>query len=252
MKPRIPFLLTSLVLASASAPLVCAQKAPVTPEPAVVEEMDEYATVKVADPLEPMNRAIFKFNDGLYTYALRPVSKGYVAVVPSTAREGIENFFHNLMFPVRAVNCVLQGKFTRAGQESGKFVVNTISSLGFIRVSDDIPVIALVPSEDTGQTFGVWHIGMGPYLVLPVFGPSTARDTVGMVGDYFLTPINWDLHQNIEWYNWKVKTGVDVVNGVQRLPSLLKTYDAVRKDSLDPYIAVRSSYVQYRDAAIKQ
>jgi phospholipid-binding lipoprotein MlaA len=123
---------------------------------------------------------------------------------------------------------------------------------GFLRISDDVPALASIPREDTGQTLGVWHIGQGPYLVLPVFGPGTARDTVGMVGDYFLNPTNWDIQQNVEWYNWKVKTGVDVVNGVQRLPGTLKAYDAVRKDALDPYIAVRSSYVQYRAAAVKQ
>jgi phospholipid-binding lipoprotein MlaA len=249
-----PRLLACLLVAlAASAPLAQAQKTPASPDPAVVEEMDEYSSVQISDPREPMNRAIFKFNDGLYTYALRPISKGYVAVVPAVAREGIENFFHNLLFPVRVVNCSLQGKFHRAGLETGKFAVNTVAGLaGFIRISDDVPALASIPREDTGQTFGVWHIGQGPYLVLPLFGPGTARDTVGMVGDYFLSPLNWDVQQNVEWYNWKVETGVTVVNGVQRLPGTLKTYDAVRKDALDPYIAVRSSYVQYREAAVKQ
>jgi phospholipid-binding lipoprotein MlaA len=253
MKTPSHLLFAGFLLGVSAAPIACAQKTPIPPDPAVVEEMDEYATVKISDPLEPMNRAIFKFNDSLYTYALRPISKGYVAVVPEPARDGIENFFNNLLFPVRLVNCVLQGKFNRAGLETEKFAVNTVAGIGgFIRISDDVPALASVPREDTGQTLGVWHIGQGPYLVLPVFGPGTARDTVGMVGDYFLNPINWDLHQNIEWYNWKVKTGVDVVNGVQRLPSVLKTYDAVRKDTIDPYVAVRSSYIQYREAAVKQ
>lgn len=253
MKPRLPLLLVCLVVAGAFAPLARAQKTPVPPDPAVVEEMDEYATVVISDPLEKMNRAIFKFNDRLYTYVLRPISKGYVAVVPAAGREGIDNFFHNLLFPVRVVNCTLQGKFHRAGLETGKFAVNTVAGIGgFIRISDDVPELASVPREDTGQTLGVWHIGQGPYLVLPVFGPGTVRDTVGMVGDRFLNPLNWDIQQNIEWYRWKVKTGVDVVNGVERLPDTLKTYDAVRKDAFDPYIAVRSSYVQYREAAVKQ
>jgi ABC-type transporter lipoprotein component MlaA len=73
-----------------------------------------------------------------------------------------------------------------------------------------------------------------------------------MFGDRYLSPLNWDIQQNVEWYNWKVRTGVDVVNGVHRLPGTFKTLDAVRKDALDPYIAVRSSYVQYREAAVNQ
>ena len=248
-----PRLLACLLVAlAASAPLAQAQNPPASPDPAVVEEMDEYASVQISDPLEPMNRAIFKFNDRLYTYVLRPISKGYVAVVPAAGRNGIENFFHNILFPVRVVNCTLQGKFHRAGQETGKFAVNTLTSVGFLRVSEDIPALASVPREDTGQTHAEWHIGQGPYLVLPLFGPGSVRDTVGMVGDHFLNPLSWDIQQNVEWYNWKVKTGVTVVNGVQRLPGMLKTYDAVRKDALDPYIAVRSSYVQYREAAVKQ
>jgi phospholipid-binding lipoprotein MlaA len=253
MNTRIPLLLTFSLLVAATAPFASAQKTPAAPDPAVVEEMDEYASVPISDPFERVNRAIFKFNDGLYTYVLRPISKGYVAVVPKAGREGLENFFSNLLYPVRVVNCTLQGKFSRAGLETGKFAVNTVAGLGgFLRISDDVPALASIPREDTGQTLGVWHIGQGPYLVLPVFGPGTVRDTVGMVGDHFLNPTNWDIQQNVEWYNWKVKTGVDVVNGVQRLPGTLKAYDAVRKDALDPYIAVRSSYVQYRAAAVKQ
>ena len=118
MNTRIPLLLTFSLFVAATAPLARAQKTPASPDPAVVEEMDEYASMPISDPLERMNRAIFKFNDGLYTYALRPISKGYVAVVPTAGREGIENFFHNLLFPVRVVNCTLQGKFSRAGLET--------------------------------------------------------------------------------------------------------------------------------------
>ena len=115
-----------------------------------------------------------------------------------------------------------------------------------------MPALAQIPREDTGQTFGVWGIGKGPYLVLPVFGPGTARDTVGFVGDYFLNPLNWNLRENIEWYTWEVETGVTVVNVVNTIPDLLASYDAPRKDAIDPYLAVRNAYVQYREAAVKQ
>ena len=250
MKPNLPFLIFTACLTATAA---FAQKTPAEPDPEVVDEMDEYAVVQVSDPFEPVNRAIFSFNDGLYDYVFRPVSKGYTKVVPQPARHGIRNFFDNIRFPIRFVNSALQGKFKRAGLETGKFAVNTVAGIGgFIRISDDVPALAQIPREDTGQTFGVWRIGQGPYIVLPVFGPGTARDTVGFVGDYFLNPLNWNLRDNLEWYTWEVETGVTVVSVVNTIPDLLASYDAPRKDAVDPYIAVRSAYVQYREAAVKQ
>jgi phospholipid-binding lipoprotein MlaA len=249
MKPLLPFLLGACLAATSA----FAQKTPAQPDPALVDEMDDYAVAPVSDPFEPVNRAIFRFNDGLYDYVFRPVSKGYTTVVPAPARKGIGNFFDNIRFPIRFVNSTLQGKFKRAGLETGKFAVNTVAGLGgFIRISDDVPALARIPQEDTGQTFGVWRIGAGPYVVLPILGPGTVRDTVGFAGDYFLSPLNWNLKDNIEWYTWEIDTGVTVVNVVSRLPDTLATYDAARKDALDPYLAVRSSYVQYREAAVKQ
>jgi phospholipid-binding lipoprotein MlaA len=232
---------------------VLAQKTPAEPDPELVDEMDEYAVVQVYDPLEPINRAVFKFNDGLYDHVLRPIASGYTRVVPTPARHGIRNFFDNIRFPIRFVNSALQGKFDRARRETGKFFVNTIAGIGgFVRISDDVPALAMIPREDTGQTFGVWRIGKGPYLVLPLFGPGTVRDTIGAVGDHMLNPLSWDLRDSFEWYTGEVETGVQIVNGVNALPDLLYTYDAPRKDALDPYIAVRSAYIQYRDAAVKQ
>jgi len=253
MKPSFRLLILGAAFAFAGASSAFAQKTPAEPDPAVVEEMDEYAVVPVSDPFEPVNRAVFRFNDGLYDYVLRPVSKGYKKVVPAPVRTGIRNFFDNIRFPIRFVNSSLQGKFGRAGLETGKFAVNTVAGLGgFIRISDDVPSLARIPREDTGQTFGVWRIGQGPYLVLPVLGPGTARDTVGFVGDYFLNPLNWNLRENLDWYTWEVETGVTVVSVVNSLPDLLNTYDAPRKDAIDPYLAVRSAYIQYREAAVKQ
>lgn len=253
MKPSPRLFLLVAGLSLAGVPAVFAQKTPAEPDPAVVDEMDDYAAVPVSDPLEPVNRAIFRFNDGLYDYVLRPVSKGYTKVVPSPARHGIRNFFDNIRFPIRFVNSTLQGKFGRAGRETEKFLVNTVAGLGgFIRVSDHVPALAEIPREDTGQTLGVWHVGKGPYLVLPVLGPGTVRDTVGVVGDYFLDPLHWNLRENIDGYTWQVETGVTTVSVVNSLPDILNTYDAPRKDAIDPYIAVRNAYLQYRDAAVKK
>ncbi|HTJ79969.1 MAG TPA: VacJ family lipoprotein [Rariglobus sp.] len=214
---------------------------------------DEYAVVKVYDPLEPFNRAMFKFNNGVYDYVFRPVSKGYVKVMPTPARHGLSNFFANLRFPIRFVSDVLQFKFKRAGLETKKFYVNTIAGLGgFIRISDDVPSLANLPHEDLGQTFGVWGIHKGPYLVLPVLGPATTRDAVGLVGDYFLNPLHWNQLQYVDGHRWWWDTAIQTTDTVNSLPDLLKLYDEEKQAALDPYIAVRSAYTQYRDAAVKQ
>jgi phospholipid-binding lipoprotein MlaA len=253
MKTSSRLLLLCVGFALVHSPAVFAQKTPIEADAQLVDEMDEYATVPISDPFEAVNRVVFKFNNGLYDYVLRPVAKGYTFVVPGPVRSGVGNFFHNLRFPVRFVNSAFQGKFKRAGLESGKFVVNTVVGVGGIfRVSDQFPALANIPREDTGQTLGVWRIGKGPYLVLPVFGPGTARDTVGMVGDYFLNPLNWNPKENLEWYTWRVDTAVTTTNVLNTLPGVLANYDASRKDAIDPYLAVRSSYVQYREAAVKQ
>ena len=109
MKSGFHHLVLGFSLFFASVAVSFAQKTPAEPEAAVIDDMDDYATVKVSDPLEPMNRAIFKFNDGLYDYVFRPVSKGYTKVVPTPVRYGIRNFFENLRFPIRFVNSALQG-----------------------------------------------------------------------------------------------------------------------------------------------
>ncbi len=214
-----------------------------------VDDLDDYGdAVVVSDPLEGLNRATFKLNDGLYNVVLRPVSKGYVAVTPQPVRRGLDNFFDNLKFPVRFVNSGLQGKFGRAGKEAQKFGVNTVAGFGgFIRQSDKIPSLASVPSEDTGQTLAKWGIGHGPYLVLPVVGPSSLRDSVGYAGDYVLNPVHWGIFAKGDTPTWTWIPGA--VNTVRSLPDQLALYDESRLNAVDPYISIRSIYIQNRDAA---
>lgn len=210
--------------------------------------------VHAFDPLEPVNRVIFNFNDKTYQYVFRPVSRTYVRVVPHPIRAGLSNFFTNLGYPIRVVNDLLQAKFKRAGLETGKFYVNTVAGLGgFIRISDDVPSLANIPATDMGLTFGVWRIHQGPYLVVPLLGPTTLRDGTGMVGDYFLNPLNWGevLHlgyRNQDYWWWDISfVTADVL---QKLPDLMILYESEKKAALDPYIAVRSSYLQYRAAQV--
>lgn len=248
---------TAAAPAPAPAPKTKADKAAkAKADAAPVDEHDEYgeAAVAVADPLERMNRGIFWFNDKLYLVLLRPVSKGYEVVFPKPVRKGINNAFENVKFPVRFVNSALQGKFKRAGQETGKFVVNTVAGVGgLLNISDKIPAIAHVPLEDTGQTFATWGIGHGAYLVLPFFGPSSVRDGVGLIGDYALNPVNWGIfyHGGHDWeHDWTVIP--PSANTIRSLPDQLSIYDAATKEAVDPYLSVRSTYVQNRKDAAKK
>jgi len=214
------------------------------------DDLDEYAVVDIADPLEGLNRATFWLNDKLYLVIFRPISKGYEAVVPKPARNGIYNAFENVKFPVRFVNCALQGKFKRAGLETEKFLVNTVGGVGGLyRLSDKVPSIANLPDEDTGKTLAKWGMGHGAYIVIPFLGPSSVRDTVGLAGDYALNPVNWGYFSPGK-HDWTMIP--PAANTLRALPIQLAGYDDAKQGSIDHYIAIRSAYVQYRDEAVKK
>lgn len=248
MKPA-PF--TRLLLLPAALLLAhCASPKPAADSANAADELDDYAsTSQVADPLEPLNRATFALNDGIYNVVLRPISKGYTTVTPKVVRTGLDNFFDNAKYPVRLINSGLQGKFRRAGHETEKFAVNTVTGFGgLVKQSDRLPHLANIPAEDTGQTLATWGIGHGPYLVLPVLGPSTAREAVGYAGDYVLNPVNWGIFQSKDALQY-IPPGV---NTIRSLPEQLDNYDKSRLDAIDPYLSVRSTYIQNRNAAAKE
>jgi len=210
------------------------------------KELDEGEARAVADPIEGWNRGVFKFNDALYVWVARPVLQGYKGVVPEPVRTGVRNSFDNLAMPVRGVNCLLQGKGKAAGTELNRFLINTTVGILGIRdaASEDYDIKA-PPAEDLGQTLAVWGLGEGCYLVWPLMGPSTLRDSGGAVGDYFLDPVTYIPP-------WTVRAGVSGVRAVNSGSFTMKEYDAIRKDAIDPYAAVRDGYTQYRDAQIKK
>ena len=217
-------------------------------KPANVEhnDLDEYDVALVPDPLEPINRATFWLNHEIYRFVLRPISKGYEKIVPTPVRKGIRNAYENVRFPVRLVNNALQGNFTRARQELEKFLINTsIGVGGIIRQSDRIPSLAEVPPTDTGVTFAKWKMSSGPYLVLPLLGPSTFRDTVGLAGDWALNPVSWVTIASGEL--WLL--AIPYTNTLRSLPEQLATYDSVTENALDRYLAARSAYIQFRNQA---
>jgi phospholipid-binding lipoprotein MlaA len=207
--------------------------------PGAIEEAED-----VPDPLEPLNRAFFHFNDKLYFYFLKPVAQGYEAVVPEPARVGVRNFFHNLAFPIRFVNCLLQGKVAAAADEFGRFMVNSVFGVaGFLDVvPKDIPR----GKEDLGQTLGVYGLGPGFYIVWPFLGPSTLRDSFGMAGDWFLSPVNYAFTELPE------RVGVRAYDTVNDTSLSIGDYEALKNAALDPYISLRHAYYQNRVSQIKK
>jgi phospholipid-binding lipoprotein MlaA len=201
---------------------------------------------KVSDPLRPWNKAMFHFNDKLYFWVLKPVAKGYKAVVPTPARKGIGNFFDNLATPVRLVNCIFQWKGRSAKAEIDRFLVNsTIGVLGFMDRAKEFPGLEKPPEEDFGQTLGVWGAGNGIYLVWPVFGPSNIRDSVGMIGDHFLDPFSYVDEQTITMS----MSGLETVNSTS---FRIGDYEALKEAAVEPYEAFRNVYYQYRQKAVKE
>lgn len=203
------------------------------------------AKAEIADPLEPFNRAMYRFNDKLYLWVLKPVAQGYSKVVPEPARVSVDNFFTNLAFPVRFVNCLLQANFGGAAKELGRFTINTLWGIGgLLDPAADREINLTKQDEDLGQTLGSYGIGQGFYITWPVFGPSTPRDTVGMVGDSFLRPFTYV----DPWYVGAGAKAFDLVNDTSLR---IGDYEALTGAAVDPYVAIRDAYVQYRMKKVK-
>ncbi|MFW5932417.1 MAG: VacJ family lipoprotein [Desulfohalobiaceae bacterium] len=211
------------------------------------QEFQEESASQVADPLQPINRGVFVFNDFLYQHFLDPLGKAYQDLAPRPLRKGLDNFFYNLNFPQRLVNNVLQGKMGRAGKESGAFLVNSSVGLaGLLEPSQDIPWLQpQPPQQDLGLTLGKYGFGQGFYLVWPVLGPSTLRDSVGTAGDRFLDPITYV--EDFDAYVALKSTEILI-----QLPELLENYQELTKGALDPYLALRSGYIQHRKAQLEK
>ncbi len=196
--------------------------------------------IVVSDPLEPLNRAFFQFNDKLYFWVLKPVSKGYAWAVPQPARRCVKNFFSNLTTPVRLVNCTLQAEFTDAWVEIERFAINT--TVGVAGLGDPARTRWNMEkrNEDLGQTLGRYGFGTSIYINWPILGPSNVRDTVGYAGDLFLDPVTY-LVPTFE-YNVGLKA-YETVNGTSLR---VGDYEDFKKAAIDPYVSLRDAYYQYR------
>lgn len=200
------------------------------------------ARAQVYDPLEPMNRVIFNINDTLDRNVVKPVAQAYVDVVPRLVRTGVSNVFGNVSDAFSAINNLLQGKKEPLGSDLGRVLVNSTFGLGGIF---DIASEANIEkyNEDFGQTLGWWGLGNGPYLVLPILGPSNVRDTTGLVAHGLIDPVN-QVTPAVNQYELIGLRALDTRAG------LLGTDDLVQGAALDKYTFIRSAYTQRRRSLV--
>jgi phospholipid-binding lipoprotein MlaA len=195
-----------------------------------------------SDPLEVPNRFVFAFNDALDTFILKPVAVTYDFWLPEGVKDSVRNFVRNVSSPVILANDVFQGEWDRANDTAARFFVNTITSLGFFDIVDERHPYH---DEDFGQTLAVYGVDDGFYLVLPVFGPSSARDAVGRGVDVLLDPLTY-----VEG-GQALSIATGVAGAVDSRARNLELFREIKSDSVDFYARVRSLYYQRREAAIQ-
>jgi phospholipid-binding lipoprotein MlaA len=216
---------------------------PATNDP---EEMAEFKELN--DPIEPTNRVFFEVNTALDNAIMEPLARAYRAVTVEPVRTGVDNMLRNLGTPVRLSNDILAGKPRRAGDTTMRFFINTtVGLLGFFDVATDLGY----PKHDTdfGLTLGSWGVSDGPFLFLPVLGPSGPRDLTGFVVDKAADPFTWvGQGTAVQALGWS-RFGLGALNAREKV---LDPIEQTRKTALDPYATFRSLYRQYRAAALRK
>jgi len=206
------------------------------------------------DPLEPLNRTIFVFNETFDQYFFEHVARTYRLVIPKKARSSIRNFLTNLSKPVSFANSVAQGKLDNSLATLSSFLINsTVGVFGLFDVADSNGI--KYEQEDFGQTLGYYGINSGIYLVLPFKGPSSLRDSSGLLADSLISPIGFNslqFGQKEDFIDDDTRIGIGVMSAVDTRESLIHIIDDIRKDSFDPYVTIRSAYTQNRVDKIKK
>jgi phospholipid-binding lipoprotein MlaA len=214
------------------------------------EEFDD-EVVDINDPLYPINDAFFNLNDILYVVIMKPAAQTYNFFIPVEFRTVISNFFYNLRFPIRFVNCVLQFKGTKATKELGGFLLN--STVGLAGLGEVASHWDLKPSpEDLGQTLGYWGAGNGFYIMYPILGPSSLRDSARFIDSYFLDPVGWLQYNKFGGYSWRTTLAITAYDKFNELSLQYEDIDALKAAALDPYVGIRDAYVEHRNKLIAE
>lgn len=192
------------------------------------------------DPWEGFNRAVFRFNDTADRWVLKPVSVSYRQITPIFVQSGVSNFFGNLREVTNTTNSILQWKWGQAGNDAGRFLINT--TVGIVGLFDVAQHVGLEPSdgEDFGQTLATWGMPSGPYLVMPLLGPSTLRDGPASVVDYYTDPISYVDHT-------ATRNSLYFTDMIQQRAGLLKAEMLLNGDR---YVLLRDAYLQRREYLI--
>lgn len=225
MKPIFTPVVLSLVVGLVMSPMTHAQSEPAPANP---------------DPWQGFNRAVFSFNDKMDRWLLKPLAKGYTAVMPDPLETGVANIFANVHEVPNVINGVLQGDLKGASYDTGRLLVNSTLGLGGLL---DVAKHMNLPAderEDFGQTLAVWGVGQGPYLVLPFLGPSTVRDGLGKPIDWYTDPTNYIDHVPTD----------NTVKGLSLLNTRAQLFPLEKNLTGDKYIFIRDVYLQRRDYLI--
>lgn len=218
----------------------------------VLFEEEVRGTVEIHDPFEAVNRYTFEFNDFVILNLVQPLANGYQAITPDPVEAAAGNFFTNLKYPVRLAGNLLQGRLKGAWVETGRFAVNsTVGVAGIFRPADQLDGFAPIPREDIGQALGSWGIGEGPYLVLPLLGPSNLRDLGGLVGDRAVNPLEEPFSLIDDW-DWEWRLALAGSEFVATSPKLVNRYIRLKGSSIDAYSSLKNGYTQFRRAAIEE
>ena len=210
------------------------------------EDYEEFLedTDTINDPLQGFNRAMFKFNDKLYYWFLKPVSRGYGFILPKKARIGVRNFFINADMPVRVLNCLLQGRMKGVGIELSRFVINTtVGVAGLFNPASSLCKLE-IQEADFDQTLGVYRMKSVFYLHWPIFGASSVRGTLGLIGDTFMRPTTYLV-------DLPIMVGVRTHDLVNETSLTIGDYETLTEPALDPYIAVRNAYYQNKKSKLQ-
>jgi len=240
----------------------CSNKSSVsTPTVAVNEDiadetdefLDEFEEEEDSDPFSKYNIAMTSFNDGFYTHIFDPIARGYNYIMPQKARVSVKNFFHNITYPIRLINNILQGKFANATEETSRFIVN--STVGILGLFDPAKKYFDLEAhnEDFGQTLGYWGIGSGYHIVLPFFGPSNMRDMISMYPDSLANPVvYYDERGYNLTNNGKESLYANMYKKLNDGSFELEKYKDLKKDSVSLYPFLKDIYEQHRKKLIEE